>query len=106
MASRALVVVLFLSASLSGCLMGGSEGAGNEDGLVVDDTTPYTEDGIFNCIDHDNLTRCWQVHVPDNLDPNVTVPLIIDMHGYASNSDEHRKLSLSLIHISEPTRRS
>ena len=53
--------------------------------------TPRT--GIYNCIEHDNLTRCWQVHVPENLDPNVTVPLIIDMHGYASNSIEHRKLS-------------
>ena len=93
MASRALVAMLFLSASLSGCLTEGNGASGNEDGLVVDDSPPYTEDGIFNCIDHDNLTRCWQVHVPDNLDPNVTVPLIIDMHGYASNSIVHRKLS-------------
>ena len=93
MASRALVAMLFLSASLSGCLTEGNGASGDEDGLVVDDSPPYIEDGIFNCLDHDNLTRCWQVHVPENLDPNVTVPLIIDMHGYASNSDEHRKLS-------------
>ena len=53
MASRALVAVLFLSAGLSGCLMGGSEASGDQDGLVVDDTPPYTQDGIFNCIDHD-----------------------------------------------------
>ena len=55
MASSALVAVLFLSASLSGCLMGGSEASGDEDGLVVDDTPPYIEDGIFNCIDHDRV---------------------------------------------------
>ena len=61
MASRALVVVLFLSASLSGCLTEGDGASGDEDGLAVDDSPPYTEDGIFNCIDHDNLTRCWQV---------------------------------------------
>ena len=48
MASRALVAVLFLSAILSGCLMGGSRESENEDGLVVEDTPPYTEDGIFN----------------------------------------------------------
>ena len=71
---RALVAVLFLSATLSGCLTEGKGASGNEDGLVVDDSTPYTQDGIYNCIDHDNLTRCWQVHMPDNLDPNVTVP--------------------------------
>ena len=69
MATRAILAVLFLSASLSGCLMGGSGESGNEDGLVVDDTPPYIEDGIFNCIDHDNLTRCWQVHVPENQTP-------------------------------------
>ena len=51
----------------------------------MDDIPPYTEDGIFNRIDHDNLTRC-PGPLPENLDPNVTVPLIIDMHGYASNS--------------------
>ena len=90
---RALVAMLFLSASLSGCLMEGNGASGDEDGLVVEDPPPYTQDGIYNCIEHDNLTRCWQVHVPENLDPNVTVPLIIDMHGYASNSIEHRKLS-------------
>ena len=90
---RALVAVLILSASLSGCLTEGKGASGNEDGLVVDDSPPYTQDGIYNCIDHDNLTRCWQVHIPDDLDPEVPVPLIIDMHGYASNSIEHRKLS-------------
>ena len=90
---RVLVAMLFLSASLSGCLTDGNGASGDEDGLVVEDPPPYTQDGIYNCIDHDNLTRCWQVHVPENLDPNVTVPLIIDMHGYASNSIEHRMLS-------------
>ena len=45
MASRALVAMLFLSASLSGCLMGGSGESENEDGLVVDDTLPYTRTG-------------------------------------------------------------
>ena len=93
MASRALVAMLFLSASLSGCLTEGNGASGGEDGLTVEEPLPYFEDGIFNCLEHDNLTRCWQVHVPDNLDPEETVPLIIDMHGYASDSTAHRKLS-------------
>ena len=93
MASRALVAMLFLSASLSGCLTEGNGASGGEDGLTVEEPLPYFEDGIFNCLEHDNMTRCWQVHVPDNLDPDETVPLIIDMHGFASDSTAHRKLS-------------
>jgi len=54
---------------------------------------PYIEDGIFKCIDHEGLSRCWQTHIPDDLDPTESVPLIIDMHGYASDSTAHRKLS-------------
>ena len=45
---RALVAMLFLSASLSGCLTEGNGASGDEDGLVVEDPPPYTQDGIYN----------------------------------------------------------
>jgi len=93
MVNRALVALLFLSASLSGCLTEGSGASEQGDGVAIDEPLPYFEDGVFTCIEHGNLTRCWQTHVPENLDSEEAVPLIIDMHGYASDSTVHRKLS-------------
>ena len=88
-----MVALLFLTGILSGCL---TTKDGSHDGDDLPDTSgqiPYIEDGIFKCIDHEGLSRCWQTHIPDDLDPTESVPLIIDMHGYASDSTAHRKLS-------------
>ena len=87
------VSLILLSSSLSGCVMEADESPDGDGEESIDEPLPYFEDGEFTCMDHDNLTRCWQTHVPDNLDPNQSVPLIIDMHGYASDSTAHRKLS-------------
>ena len=89
-----LVLAILACNALAGCFGDGdpSDGGGVGDGSEGP-SIPYTEDGIFTCIDHDNLTRCWQTHVPEDLDPEVAVPLIIDMHGYASDSTVHRALS-------------
>ena len=89
-----LVLAILVCNALAGCF--GEGGTLDEGGVgdgSEDPSIPYTEDGVFTCIDHDNLTRCWQTHVPEDLDPEVVVPLIIDMHGYASDSTVHRDLS-------------
>ncbi|MAD56456.1 MAG: hypothetical protein CL974_02795 [Euryarchaeota archaeon] len=83
--------VIIVSMTLSGCMS--SDDNNSENDAILEEDPPYIEDGIFTCVEHDNLTRCWQTHVPDNLDNNETVPLIIDMHGYASDSTFHRALS-------------
>ena len=86
--------MLLLAVAVSGCIAGGDGNSSDvTDDSVIEDPLTYFEDGIFNCIDHDNLTRCWQTHIPENLDLNETVPLIIDMHGYASDSSTQRELS-------------
>ncbi|DAC13927.1 MAG TPA: hypothetical protein D7H73_01875, partial [Candidatus Poseidoniales archaeon] len=93
-AMAGLVFTILVCNALAGCF--GNGDPSGEDGVgddSEDSSIPYTEDGIFTCIDHDNLTRCWQTHVPEDLDPEVAVPLIIDMHGYASDSTVHRDLS-------------
>ena len=89
-----LVLAILVCNALAGCF--GEGGTLDEGGVgdgSEDPSIPYTEDGVFTCIDHDNLTRCWQTHVPEDLDPEVVVPLIIDMHGSASDSTVHRDLS-------------
>ena len=86
-----ILTLIIVSMTLSGCMS--SEGYNSENDATLGEEPPYTEDGIFTCIEHDNLSRCWQTHVPENLDINETVPLIIDMHGYASDSTFNRALS-------------
>lgn len=58
-----------------------------------EENLPFETIGIYKCIDHDSEQRCWQTHVPDSLDLNIPVPLIVDLHGYTSNSTNHRELS-------------
>ena len=70
--------VIIVSMTLSGCMS--SDDNNSENDAILEEDPPYIEDGIFTCIEHDNLTRCWQTHVPDNLDNNETVPLLSLIH--------------------------
>ena len=65
----------------------------NETEEPEEENLPFDIVGIYNCIEHDSEQRCWQVHIPDGLDTSVPVPLIVDIHGYASNSTNQRALS-------------
>ncbi|MEC7253399.1 MAG: hypothetical protein VXV89_00340, partial [Candidatus Thermoplasmatota archaeon] len=86
----ALVLLLFLSSTLSGCLS--SNDTLTHDGEGDSETNPSQDGGLF-CIEHDGLERCWEKHVPENLDPDVPVPLVVDVHGYSSTSSTHKDLS-------------
>ena len=71
----------------------GNQTASNETEKPGGEDLPFETFGIYNCIDHDSEQRCWQVHIPDDLDTSISVPLIVDIHGYSSNSTNHRALS-------------
>ena len=85
----ALVLLLFLSSALSGCLSNTDTTAKDEE--EDSGTTPSQNGGLF-CIEHDGLERCWEKHVPENLDPDVPVPLVVDVQGAL-------KLRLELLHL-------
>ena len=65
----------------------------NETEEPEEENLPFDIVGIYNCIEHDSEQRCWQVHIPDGLDTSTPVPLIVDIHGYSSNSTNQRALS-------------
>jgi len=50
------------------------------------DKITFPPDASFECFIHDDLERCWILYVPENLDTNTTVPLIVDMHGITQNA--------------------
>tara|TARA_A100001388_G_scaffold66742_1_gene47004 strand:+ start:996 stop:2039 length:1044 start_codon:yes stop_codon:yes gene_type:complete len=92
--AASLFSLLLLAVAFSGCIAGGDgDSVDAADDSEIDEPIPYFQDGIYNCLEHENLTRCWQTHIPDNLDLNESVPLIIDLHGYASSSTEQKALS-------------
>lgn len=86
--------LLMLSMTMSGCLSGPSVSS-SEGSLEppLEDLPSYFTDGDYTCIVHEERDRCWITHVPDNLDPEIAVPLIVDMHGFASTSVEQRHFS-------------
>jgi poly(3-hydroxybutyrate) depolymerase len=44
-------------------------------------------------VEHDGMTRSYELHVPDSYDGSVPVPLVVSFHGYASDPAEHAALS-------------
>ena len=44
---------------------------------VADDKVTFPPDASFECFIHDDLERCWILYVPDTLETNSTVPLIV-----------------------------
>ena len=79
-----------------------------EDSEIVDDKITFPPDASFECFIHDDIERCWLLYVPDNLEKNSTVSLIVDMHGITQNAhkqylltdmDRIARENLSLIHI-------
>ena len=91
----AFLALLVASISLSGCIgqFGGDSDLNDSNNGDSSSDLEYTEDGIFTCIEHGNLTRCWQTHVPEYIDQSSPVPLVVDMHGYSSHSTEQRQMS-------------
>ena len=85
----ALLSALLACTALGGCISEGSDGDVSVDpiepGLVGLD---YVE-----CMVHEELERCWNVLVPQTLDPEVEVPMVIDLHGNTLTMAEQRALS-------------
>jgi len=59
----------------------------------VDDKITFPPDASFECFIHDDLERCWLLYVPDSLEINSTVSLIVDMHGITQNAHEQYLLT-------------
>lgn len=95
MAGQKITIIqalLVLSVAFSGCISENNKSNYSNDG-EDNEAIENFEDGIFTCLDHDNLTRCWQTHIPENLDSSIAAPLIVDMHGFGSNSTEQKHMS-------------
>ena len=77
--------LILLSSIFTGCLSSNEESRNDDQEQGDTGNNEYYESEGFFCVDHEGLERCWQQHVPEGLDADTPVPLLVDM--------------LSLIHI-------
>ena len=76
-AVASLFSLLLLVVTFSGCIAGGdgSSDEGASDMPTVDD---FQGMDYIECIDHEDMERCWNVFVPKTVDLSQEVPMVID----------------------------
>ena len=71
-----LVAVIFVATAFSGCIE--SE---KENGSIDNQNEALMGE---NCINFENLERCWEIYAPLGIDPTtcltISCPIIVDIH--------------------------
>ena len=82
---------LLLVAAFSGCV---TTGDGNsEDGTSGMPTDDFQGLDYIECMDHEDMERCWNVFVPKTVDLSQEAPMVIDLHGNTLTMQNQRDLS-------------
>ena len=91
-AVASLFSLLLLVVTFSGCIAGGDGGSddGSSDMPTVDD---FQGMDYIECMDHEDMERCWNVFVPKTVDLSQDVPMVIDLHGNTLTMQNQRDLS-------------
>jgi len=91
-AVASLFSLLLLAVAVSGCIAGGdaSSDDGASDMPTVDD---FQGMDYIECMDHEDMERCWNVFVPNTVDLSQDVPMVIDLHGNTLTMQNQRDLS-------------
>ena len=84
-----LVLTLLLLAPLSGCISSGDNG----EAIGMNPDTLGNEIYSIECKEYDGLERCWKLLIPDSIEKDSAVPLLIDIHGYTQDMDKHSNLT-------------
>ena len=79
-----LAVSLFLLAPLSGCV-----GEVVNDASIDEQQPSETEIYSIHCEEYDGLERCWKLLIPNSVQSDTLVPLVVDIHGYTQDMDRH-----------------
>ncbi|DAC34833.1 MAG TPA: hypothetical protein D7I05_03000 [Candidatus Poseidoniales archaeon] len=89
MIRRTLILLLFISSALSGCIAEGLRGSEQDTAPsdeILDPESQFSE----HCIEYDDLERCWLLLVPTIVNESSSVPLLIDIHGGGDDMYEQR----------------
>ena len=57
---------------------------------IVESCSNTSRQGMQKCdLKHDNLDRFYFIYIPNNLDTNISVPVLFALHGYGSSALSH-----------------
>ena len=86
-----LFSLLLVAVAFSGCV---TTGDGNsEDGTSDMPTDDFQGLDYIECMEHEDMERCWNVFVPKTVDLSQDVPMVIDLHGNTLTMQNQRDLS-------------
>ena len=76
-----IISFLLFSTCLAGCIEKDVED-------IIDEIDPIIEIEKFTeeCIEYDELERCWLTLLPSDYTDNESYPLVVDMHGYTGTN--------------------
>lgn len=77
-------ISLFLFAPLSGCF-----GEVVNEAAIDDQQSSETDIFSIHCKEYDGLERCWKLLLPNSVQSDTLVPLVVDIHGYTQDMDRH-----------------
>ncbi|DAC09133.1 MAG TPA: hypothetical protein D7H88_01935, partial [Candidatus Poseidoniales archaeon] len=77
-------ISLFLFVPLSGCI-----GQGVNEVSIDEQQSSETDIFSIHCEEYDGLERCWKLLVPNSVQSDTLVPLVVDIHGYTQDMNRH-----------------
>ena len=82
-------VFLLLLTTLSGCI------EFKDEDIETSDNQELIENSIYSihCQEYDYLERCWKLLIPDSVNKDTLVPLVVDIHGYTQDMDKHNNMT-------------
>lgn len=82
-------VFLLLLTPLSGCI------EFKDEDIETSDNQELIENSIYSihCQEFDYLERCWKLLIPDSVNKDTLVPLVVDIHGYTQDMDKHNNMT-------------
>ena len=82
-------VFLLLLTPLSGCI------EFKDEDIETSDNQELIENSIYSIHsqEYDYLERCWKLLIPDSVNKDTLVPLVVDIHGYTQDMDKHNNMT-------------
>ncbi len=82
-------VFLLLLTPLSGCI------EFKDEDIETSDNQELIENSIYSihCQEYDYLERCWKLLIPESVNKDTLVPLVVDIHGYTQDMDKHNNMT-------------
>ena len=59
----------------------------------IEDNDTFFRGMKEECFEHGGMERCWKLYVPNEIDANQSIPLILDIHGLQRNAENQYEMT-------------